>query len=61
MNTPPGTPKKISEPDDDSIPELMPMHWPWYHIFGYVLFNTYPQSTKTQEPRSDSQGLGEPG
>ena len=43
MQTPPNSPRlhrRFIEPedDDDDIPELMPIHWPIYHIFGFWIW-----------------------
>ena len=41
MQTPPNSPRRNRQPeqyDDDDIPQLMPLHWPFWHMFGYWLW-----------------------
>ena len=39
MQTPPDSPRIYREPqNDDDVPELMPFHWPFWHLFGFWLW-----------------------
>ena len=42
MQTPPNSPRLnrrfIMPENDDEIPELIPIHWPVYHIFGFWIW-----------------------
>ena len=44
MQTPPNSPRLSRHfilplnDDDDEIPELIPIHWPIYHIFGFWIW-----------------------
>ena len=42
MQTPPDSPRIYRQPQngvaDDDAPELMPIHWPFWHLFGFWLW-----------------------